>query len=345
MTSDFTGSPPDEFALNNGNPQTTQNRKRNLVNQRNFRFRRKQYIEELEARVQDFERQGIAATQQVQEAGRRHAAENAVLRRQLEEQLGWSPEQISALLNESLGPPPDAMSVASTDRRIPIENHGHATRLPIDEVRQPINGQNNHVPPSSSFATHNQQHHYQARHIDSTPMQPVDAFSNRSAGIITHTDDWMMPDRPAIKQPSPPTTYPPPEYHNNDGTNATNHNHQQQLSREFLPSLVHGRHLPPPLTKSSAYPPPPLTDINHNPVNIKSEPLSRTTNPAVMSCESAASILAELKGQASNGGGTANGGDVTSNRAAIRAELGCREGERECEVPHRLVYERMDRTF
>lgn len=45
-------------------------KKRNLVNQRNFRSRRKQYVTELEQKLQQYEREGVAATQRVQQAAR-----------------------------------------------------------------------------------------------------------------------------------------------------------------------------------------------------------------------------------------------------------------------------------
>lgn len=49
-------------------------------NQRRSRARRKEYIQELEQRLQRFETLGIEATQEVQVAGRKVAAENAALR-------------------------------------------------------------------------------------------------------------------------------------------------------------------------------------------------------------------------------------------------------------------------
>ena len=49
-------------------------------NQRRSRARRKEYIQELEQRLQQFETFGVEATREVQMAGRRVAAENAALR-------------------------------------------------------------------------------------------------------------------------------------------------------------------------------------------------------------------------------------------------------------------------
>ena len=49
-------------------------------NQRRSRARRKEYIQELEQRLQQFETLGVEATREVQLAGRKVAAENAALR-------------------------------------------------------------------------------------------------------------------------------------------------------------------------------------------------------------------------------------------------------------------------
>lgn len=49
-------------------------------NQRRSRARRKEYIQDLEQRLQKFQTEGIQATQEVQEAGRKMAVENSLLR-------------------------------------------------------------------------------------------------------------------------------------------------------------------------------------------------------------------------------------------------------------------------
>merc|ERR1711939_862954 len=62
--------------------------KRNLVNQRNFRSRRKQYVAELEQKLQQYEREGVAAPRRVQHAARLVLAENAVLRHLIQSEFG-----------------------------------------------------------------------------------------------------------------------------------------------------------------------------------------------------------------------------------------------------------------
>ena len=76
-------------------------RKRNLANQRNYRNRQKQYVDELEHRLRAYEREGAEATESVQRAARRVHEENAALRRLLQAHLGWSPEEVDdRLLHE-----------------------------------------------------------------------------------------------------------------------------------------------------------------------------------------------------------------------------------------------------
>jgi hypothetical protein len=83
-------------------------RKRNLANQRNYRNRQKQYVEELEQKLRVFERDGVVATESVQQAARRVQQENAELRRMLESHLGWSSSEIDYRLIQGPYPPPRA---------------------------------------------------------------------------------------------------------------------------------------------------------------------------------------------------------------------------------------------
>lgn len=69
-------------------------RKRNLANQRNYRNRQKQYVDELEQRLRAYEREGAEATESVQRAARRVHEENAALRRLIYAHLGWGPHQV-----------------------------------------------------------------------------------------------------------------------------------------------------------------------------------------------------------------------------------------------------------
>jgi hypothetical protein len=73
-------------------------------NQRRSRTRRKEYVHDLEQRLRSFERLGVAATEEVQAAGRKVAAENTLLRSLLRLH-GVTETQVNQYL-ESQGPLP-----------------------------------------------------------------------------------------------------------------------------------------------------------------------------------------------------------------------------------------------
>ena len=66
-------------------------------NQRRSRARRKEYIQSLEQRLRSFESRGVAASQEIQQAGRKVAKENALLRSLLV-LCGVTQDQIEAFL-------------------------------------------------------------------------------------------------------------------------------------------------------------------------------------------------------------------------------------------------------
>lgn len=81
----------------NANVDSITSRARIRDNQRRSRARRKEYIHDLEQRLRRFESLGVEATLEVQAAGRKVAAENALLRSLLR-QHGVSEEQIQDYL-------------------------------------------------------------------------------------------------------------------------------------------------------------------------------------------------------------------------------------------------------
>ncbi|KZF20830.1 hypothetical protein L228DRAFT_278924 [Xylona heveae TC161] len=121
-------------------------------NQRRSRARRKEYIHELEQRLQKFERAGVKATQELQAAARQVAVENALLRSLLEE-LGVAGKGVENYLKShrdtntaNTGPMqlqhPPKFSLSSSAR---LADHHSATHLPSTaapsaqmEVSQPM---------------------------------------------------------------------------------------------------------------------------------------------------------------------------------------------------------------
>ncbi|KAJ9493535.1 hypothetical protein LTR99_011167 [Exophiala xenobiotica] len=74
---------------------------RNRVNQRNFRARRQSYVKELEQRVRKLETDGISATKEVQIAAQQVNCENRLLKWLLEIQFGVSRYHIDKYLQET----------------------------------------------------------------------------------------------------------------------------------------------------------------------------------------------------------------------------------------------------
>lgn len=71
---------------------------RNRLNQRNFRRRRQERVQELEERVRQCQQARIEATREVQNAARVVVNENTILRDYLKEELGFTDESIATLV-------------------------------------------------------------------------------------------------------------------------------------------------------------------------------------------------------------------------------------------------------
>jgi hypothetical protein len=89
-------------------------------NQRRSRARRKEYIQELEMRLQRYDRLGVQATTEVQAAARRVAEQNAALRSFLNE-LGKSDSEIEEYLCRSSGTESSASPPQTTPPVVPSE--------------------------------------------------------------------------------------------------------------------------------------------------------------------------------------------------------------------------------
>ncbi|EEP79776.1 predicted protein [Uncinocarpus reesii 1704] len=114
-------------------------------NQRRSRARRKEYIRDLERRLGAFEKLGVQATLEVQLAGRKVAAENALLRSLLKSR-GITDEEVEAFLkahreptelaaSTTLPPPPYRASSAATGQLTggqgsqAVKSHGKGAEL------------------------------------------------------------------------------------------------------------------------------------------------------------------------------------------------------------------------
>ncbi|KAJ5253788.1 hypothetical protein N7524_010968 [Penicillium chrysogenum] len=115
-------------------------------NQRRSRTRRKEYTQQLEQQLRSFERLGVAATQEVQKAGRKVAAENVSLRSlllihgvneiQIEEYLESQRQTASSIRSQC----PPVVSLPSAKLHLPTAHgqnsvdHHHSLATPSLEV-------------------------------------------------------------------------------------------------------------------------------------------------------------------------------------------------------------------
>lgn len=88
-------------------------------NQRRSRARRKEYIQHLEQRLRTFESQGVVAAQEIQQAGRKVAKENALLRSLLVLR-GVTADEIEAFLKSHAEFPPQAMPCSASAISRPV---------------------------------------------------------------------------------------------------------------------------------------------------------------------------------------------------------------------------------
>jgi hypothetical protein len=97
-------------------------------NQRRSRARRKEYIQHLEQRLRSFESQGVVASQEIQQAGRKVARENS-LRRSLLLLRGVTQDEIEDFLKSHAEYTPRVMLGSTSAISRPVTPHDG---LPID---------------------------------------------------------------------------------------------------------------------------------------------------------------------------------------------------------------------
>lgn len=136
-------------------------RKRNLANQRNYRNRQKQYVEELEEKLRLYESEGVAATESVQQAARRVQQENAGLRRLLQAHLGWGTHEI--------------------DQRLSQGNERGIEQRPSAQ-REPANLRGDYLPMAWSTTTHSDS-------CDTNPTYPIYGRNERAATISASSSE------------------------------------------------------------------------------------------------------------------------------------------------------------
>ena len=299
-------------------------------NQRRSRNQRKELIQDLQRRVQEYEAKGIAATQEMQRAARKVAEENARLKSLLASR-GVSHDEVDAYLRSFDAPSAPSLSAAAlyaqpamrpqvslTPAQSPV---GYAT-YPVSQsvVRSPVQ-----VPEPAPAQTPIQQRPHQPiqHHAQSFP----DTHHVRQSVVGAIQDAACMPERANDTTNSPSTAVhepvamvaqekssccKPPETQRAFDSRITESSMTDQSAASSR-SVAEDDGCP---NTTSCFCPP------------TSAPQGKSLdNGLLISCETAATIISEMRGD--------------GDRHRIRASLGC-QGDQECSVKNTLVLELMD---
>jgi hypothetical protein len=292
-------------------------------NQRRSRARRKEYLQELEARLRQCELHGIEASAEIQMAARKVADENRKLR-ELLALHGVGADSIEAYLQSS--PTGDAqLSIQMPSHSAPVQALQHLlkTRKPCcSESRTELSVHTGGPDSREGSLT-----------SVSTTQSSWDLGRLPMSGALHHTGK------------APPHQFMTPNSTTRSPTSSISYHshhsvpHQQILSSVSLPrnpSPTSGSNqsqmfeLDPRLSQSSS-----PQYITHQSVSEQVQPrdtiqntyISTTDGPNVNSCVFAADMISSM-----------SGGDPN----AVSADLGCLPGM-ECEVDNHLVFNVMDR--
>ena len=115
-------------------------------NQRRSRARRKEYIQDLENRLQKFQAEGVRATREVQEAGRKMAVENSLLRSLLTLH-GVSDQRVEEYLKAHTTHTPSSFSDAALSR---LQSRHSPRPKPLNNERNVLSPRQTTMAPTSS---------------------------------------------------------------------------------------------------------------------------------------------------------------------------------------------------
>lgn len=305
-------------------------------NQRRSRARRKEYLQELEAKLRQCELQGIEASAEIQLAARRVADENKKLRGLLI-QNGIADESIEAFLNAS--PSADTMMGnqygGSTGPAVHLLEQLLQTRKSCcaDSTIPPIDGMAGARSRDSSASTstvqtspwdmhqptdHRQSGAFQPHGKRSSSvhqfMTPSSSASITSGASMGHNSNRGVPHHQRLVQM--PRNLSPISNPSGQGPQMYDFNSQSQIqdSMSYNPPSLHDtaqKHLQP---------------YSGSPNNSLYLPTT-SANSNVNSCNYAAEMITSMSG---------------SNPASVKADLGCLP-DMDCEVDSHLVFDVMDR--
>lgn len=299
-------------------------------NQRRSRNQRKELIQDLQRRVQDYEAKGIAATQEMQRAARKVAEENARLKSLLASR-GVSHEEVDAYLRSfdaASAPSPSAAAlyaqpamrpqVSLTPAQSPV---GYATYpVPQAVARSPARI----TEPAPAQTTFQHRPHPPTQHH---AQSFTDTHRVRHSVVGAIQDTASEPERAndTAETPSTASYEPNAMVHREKSSCCKPLEAQRPVDSRMTESSVTDQSVA--LSRSTAE-----DDDCPNTTSCFCPPTSAPQgksldNGLLISCETAATIISEMRGD--------------GDRHRIRASLGC-QGDQECSVKNTLVLELMD---
>lgn len=238
-------------------------------NQRRSRARRKEHIENMQRRLDEYEKQGVDATLQMQQAARTVAIENSRLRILLAQRGVYDGE---------------------VDKFLAAFEQQHAG---AGESESPLTG---YPPPHSHMSYTPSSSASQGGALDRLAVLADASVGERCCGGKTNCSSPYEETLAAV--PSPPSAGPSTMPGTPTSSGHQQHHHSQQHTT--------------PMNQTGG---------------------AAGGSPLVMSCNTAAQIIAEMQG---HGAGM--------NKHNVRASLGCEDDECECFVKNTLLFQLMERN-
>lgn len=276
-------------------------------NQRRSRARRKEFVEGMQRRLDDYEKQGVEATLQMQQAARTVAIENSRLRLLLGRRgvTGDEIDKFLAMFETGIASDDDFGHGTSTSTSTSLQGFPPAP-TPAQQAQTPSQSHYTHTAPDTTTASTTPtaatpttyQHHNQYQGDGGIDRLAVlaDASIGGTTGVRTPSESTVAAQSPPSAGPAtmPGTPVSHGHYHSHGHGHGHGHHH-------------HHHHTTPQAPQGSG-------------------------SPLVMSCNTAAQIIAEMQG----------GAQV--NKHSVKASLGCADNECECFVKNTLLFQLMERN-
>ncbi len=249
-------------------------------NQRRSRARRKEFVEGMQRRLDEYEKQGVEATLQMQQAARTVAIENARLRLLLARR-GVNNTEVDKFLGMFDGRDDEILQAGNGLQGFPPSTTPAYT----------------HTASTTSTYQHHDPHHSEAAGIDRLAVL-ADASIGDSCSSSTSA---TTPSESTVAAQSPPSAGP---------------------------STMPGTPVSGPHSHYHGHP----HQHHHHHHHATPQPPAGSGSPLVMSCNTAAQIIAEMQGGA------------PVNRHAVKTSLGCADAECECFVKNTLLFQIMEKN-